>query len=250
MFLFDGGANFALVGLAIINNIFWKYNAKENNRDCQLYADNDNPDSDPDLINDRVENNIMGRSNSPTESAHRWGNQDSKNTDTLNAKIPAWSGNFDADPNFENAAAQNFTLKTDSPAIDRTGPLTQVNNVGGGSGTSMVVDDASFFYAADWSIPGSDESGDFIYVDNHSSPDFIVQISGVNYSKDTLTLKMNRTWDDNAFVYWCPLRNPTCFYDSKPDIGAIESKKSEKSSNSKILPAPLNLRMLNTKISN
>jgi len=242
MFLFDGSENFKLTGLAIINNIFWKYNAKESNRDCQLYADNDNPSSDPDLVNDRVENNLMGRSNSPTESAHRWGKQDSKNTATCNAMIPAWSNNVDANPSFTNPAEKKFSLKNGSPAIDKSGRLTQVNDSGGGSGTSMVVDDATFFYGADWSIPGGGESGDFIYVDNQSSPDFIAQLSGVNYLTDTLRLTSSQKWDDNADVYWCPLRNASCFNGFAPDIGAIESEISQNSISSKKISAPLNFR--------
>jgi len=213
IFLYD--ADDTLTGLAIINNVMWLYDAVQNGRDVQIYHQTLT------LSGDRVENNILGETG--PNSSHRYSTQDEKTTAQINAALSSWSNNEDGDPLFADAGSADFSLSSSSsPAYDKGTYLTEVNDAGGGSGTSMVVDDATFFYGADWGVPGGGESGDYIKVDNPTSADFVVQITGANYATDTLTLASSQTWEDNADVYWCPLRNATCFYDSAPDAGAEE----------------------------
>jgi hypothetical protein len=136
----------------------------------------------------------------------------------LNNTFPSeWgSNNISGDPSFTNPSAGDFSISSgSSPAVDAARWLTEVNDSGGGSGTDMVVDDATFFYDG-WGIVG--ETGDTIYVDNPSSADFEAVISSI--SGNTITLTASKTWDDNADVYWCPAG--VCYSGSTPEIGAKE----------------------------
>jgi hypothetical protein len=125
------------------------------------------------------------------------------------------TNNISGTPTFVNAGADNFNLASGSIGIDSARYLTLVNDSGGGSGTSMVVDDATWFYDG-WGIAG--ETADTIYVDNPTSADFEVQISSI--TGNTIELESEQTWEDNAEVYHCP--DGVCFNGSAPDIGALE----------------------------
>ena len=133
------------------------------------------------------------------------------------------SSNFEGDPKFIDAANADFTLQSTSDAIDAGTWLTQVNDSEGGSGTSMVVDDSRYFYDG-WGIPG--ETADYIWVDNPSSADFLVQISSIDYDTHTITLAGSKTWDDNAYVYLA-YSSTVGIMGAGVDIGAYEYGASD-----------------------
>ena len=97
----------------------------------------------------------------------------------------------------------NFTLTDTSPCIDDAAWLTLCN--GGGSGTSITVDDSRYFYPGYGVI-----NGDEITV---GTDDVIV--TDVNYGTNVITVTPSITWSDNDPV---SLR----YSGSAPDIGAYE----------------------------
>jgi hypothetical protein len=75
-------------------------------------------------------------------------------------------------------------------------PLTRAN--GAGTTTTLVVDDARFFFDGwDFSVDGHTESGDYISINGT-----IRQIADVNYATNTITLTAAATWADNAPIYY------------------------------------------------
>jgi parallel beta-helix repeat protein len=115
---------------------------------------------------------------------------------------------LEIDPVFENAAGHDFRLKPASTLINAGRFLTQTTAAG--SGTSLPVEDASFFYDG-YQIPG--ESGDVIQLEGQTQTATIVSI---DYSSNTLTLDAPLDWTDNQGV---SLR----YNGSAPDVGAHES---------------------------
>ena len=144
----------------------------------------------------------------------------------LDANSSQWDNNSTTDPSLVDPGSDDFTLPNDSGAIDGARYLTLVNDSEGGSGTSMVVDDADFFFSvgADaYNLPFSATglANDTIYVNNPgATADFSVEVTNINYATETLTLASSQTWEDDAEIYWCP--DGQCFYQDGPDIGALE----------------------------
>jgi len=107
-----------------------------------------------------------------------------------------------------------------SDLINNATYLTLTNDPGGGSGTTMPVEDAKYFFPG-WSIPGA--TADTIYVNNPgATADFSVTITDrdVTSTPNTLTLSESKTWEDDAEVYWCP--DGECPADKIWDIGAFQ----------------------------
>ncbi len=128
-------------------------------------------------------------------------------------------------PGFVNEAANDFNLTSGSRMIDAAAALTATASAG--SGTTMTVQDASYFYAGH-GIPG--EVGDSIQI--MGRPEWAV-VTAINYSTNMLTLDRSLTWSSGDGV---TLR----FSGSGPDMGAFEygSPRSE-------MPlAPTNLRIV------
>jgi hypothetical protein len=112
-----------------------------------------------------------------------------------------------ADPGFASAANRDFELLSTSSQINAG--VFVARTVGGGSGTVLTVDDASYF------IDGfgiADESGDMIRV--QGSPD-TARIASANYATNTLTLDRSLTWNAGAGVH-------VAHSGSAPDVGAHE----------------------------
>ncbi|MFC1654926.1 right-handed parallel beta-helix repeat-containing protein [Myxococcota bacterium] len=114
----------------------------------------------------------------------------------------------EADPVFENAAAYDFRLKPASTLINAGRFLTQTTAAG--SGTSLPVEDASFFYDG-YQIPG--ETGDQIQLEGQITTARVVSI---DYNSNTLVLDTPLDWTDNQGV---SLR----YNGSAPDVGAHEN---------------------------
>ena len=112
------------------------------------------------------------------------------------------------DPDFENAAGHDFRLKPASNLINAGRFLTRTTAAG--SGTSLPVEDAGFFYDG-YQIPG--ESGDQIQLEGQTQTATIISI---DYSSNTLVLDTPLDWTDNQGV---SLR----YNGTAPDVGAHES---------------------------
>jgi len=136
-----------------------------------------------------------------------YGNNDSSWT-TLSAYSAATgqdANSISTDPKFTNLGANDFTLQSDSPAIDAGDFLTRTTS--SGSGTSVTVADARYFHGG-YGISGV--SGDTIRVGSNT-----VTVTGVNYSTGVLTVTPSISWNNNDGVSYA-------YSGSKPDIGAYE----------------------------
>jgi hypothetical protein len=121
--------------------------------------------------------------------------------------------NIEQAPRFVDSANFDLRLQSGSPAIDAGTHLTIVNDVGGGSGTSLVVDNAMYFCDG-WGMV----EGDSIKIGS-TDPVGITSISG-----NTITLEASRTWGDNDPVYYYRYDR---WKGSAPDIGAMEYDSGE-----------------------
>lgn len=122
-----------------------------------------------------------------------------------------------ANPLLSNPGNNNFSLQSsDSPAINKGGPLTRVAGADSGSGRTLVVQKAEFFQ------PGwGGASADTIAVGSVSN---IAKISSINYNTNTITLATSISRSDGDPVYLYKDSDGTrVLYGSKPDIGAVES---------------------------
>ena len=114
------------------------------------------------------------------------------------------------DPGFVNEAGQDFRLAQGSRMIDAAGPLTTTASAG--SGTSMVVADASYFYDGH----GIDrEIGDTIQLTGGAGSSDVAVVKAIDYAANTLTLDRALTWAKGQGV---ALR----YAGNAPDMGAFE----------------------------
>ncbi len=111
------------------------------------------------------------------------------------------------DPGFVNEAGNDFHLAPGSRMIDAAGPLTVT--MAAGSGTSLAVKDALYFYDGH-GIPG--EVGDTIQL--IGSTDTAV-VKSIDFATNTLTLDRALTWSKGQGV---ALR----YAGAAPDMGAFE----------------------------
>lgn len=122
------------------------------------------------------------------------------------------SGNLTADPKFVNYATNDFHLASDSPARGAGTYLTTVAAGDSGSGTSLVLNDASYFQdgyglvSADWIRVGATTT---------------VQITSINYVTNTITLAnaISRSDGDQVFLYK-DSSGTVVLSGAAPDIGA------------------------------
>ena len=119
------------------------------------------------------------------------------------------------DPLLSDQNNGDFTLREDSPAIDKGGSLTKVSASDSGSGTNLVVNDAGFFQDG-W----AGVNPDWIAVGTTNN---IVQISSINYNINTITLASSISRNDNDLVWlYRDSSGRQVLYGSAPDIGAYE----------------------------
>ena len=141
-----------------------------------------------------------------------------------------YNGDFSGNPLFVNASKTppadktdstlpNLNLQSNSPAIDRGGALTTVAVADTGSGTSLIVSDASYFQDGKLAPPGTIQA-DWIAVGTVSN---VVQISSINYSTNTITLANSIIRNDNDPVWlYKKSDGEVVLYGSAPDAGAYE----------------------------
>jgi hypothetical protein len=139
-----------------------------------------------------------------------------------------WDGDTQGNPLFINASTTppankaditlpNLGLLAGSPVINAGGALTSVAVSDSGSGTALVLADATYFQDGSAAPPGTVQA-DWIAIGTVTN---VVQISSI--SGNTVTLVSGITRQDNAPV-WLYKRSDgvRVLYDSAPDIGAAE----------------------------
>jgi hypothetical protein len=124
-------------------------------------------------------------------------------------------------PNFVNVSANNFNLQAGSPAIAVGTYLTTVASGDSGSGTSLVVKDASYFQDS----YGLSNANSTVYPDCISittvSNHVCIAISGINYSTNTITLQsgISRSVGDHIWLY-SKSDGTQVLTGTAPDLGA------------------------------
>lgn len=118
-----------------------------------------------------------------------------------------FSDNLEVDPAFNDGGGRDFSLQPGSPLVDAGGFLTQA--ISDGSGTSLPVADARFFYDG-FGIDG--EVGDVIQIEGQTET---VTVVGVDLDTHTLTLSAPLTWTADQGV-------TLAYWGTAPDIGAFE----------------------------
>ena len=113
-------------------------------------------------------------------------------------------GNDSATPSFVNEAGRDFHLNAGSGCIDRGVALTTTTSAG--SGTSVPVADALYFSDGKGLVPG-----DEITIGSQT-----VNVTGVNYSTNTLTVTPAISWTSGASIYY------QTYSGTAPDAGAYE----------------------------
>jgi hypothetical protein len=131
-------------------------------------------------------------------------------------------GNVIADPLFVNYSALNFHLQSGSPAIAAGTYLTTVASGDSGSGTSLVVTDASYFQdgygLANANSTVSPDCISVTTVTNH----ICIASGGVNYSTNTITMAsgFSRSVGDSIWLY-SKSDGAHVLTGSAPDMGAF-----------------------------
>lgn len=111
------------------------------------------------------------------------------------------------EPRFIDPTTGNFIPRPDSPMREAGRPLTKA--VGNGTGTTLPVEDAAYFYDG-FGITG--ELGDLIAVGHVGQ---VARITEVDYSNNVLTLDRNVSWRDGDSVSFP-------WIGEAPDIGVFE----------------------------
>jgi len=197
----NSGANYN--NTTIINNVFYKAQYHE----WSDYAD---------LPGD--ENYFINNSFTPNAANFYFKNTNktARTLDEIKSLYPTeWhSSNFSADPKFTNAGSRDFTLKSNSPMIDKGMFLTTITSPTANSQTSFRVADAIYFYDG-WGIPG--EVGDTIKTKNGQ----ITIIQSIDYDTNTITVNPAINIIKNEGI-------ALNYSGSAPDIGAFEFGESIK----------------------
>jgi hypothetical protein len=125
------------------------------------------------------------------------------------------AGNLISDPLFASYSTNNFSLTPGSPALNTGTALTTVASGDSGSGTSLIVNDASYLQDG-WGITGV--NADCISVTRVSNH---VCVTAVNYQTNTLTLaaSITRSAGDRLWLYSDSTGRPVLI-GSAPNIGA------------------------------
>jgi hypothetical protein len=203
--------SYALRNIHFKNNIFFR-----NNSQWMFWSDVGTTTIDGE--NNTFSNNIFydAATYNKVQLAWRGGGTGSISLSSAESTYPdMFNNNIQQYPVFNDTSVSpyDFSLKNTSPAIDAGTYLTLVNDIGGGSGTSLVVDNAMYFCDG-WGMV----EGDSIKIGSQD-PVGITAISG-----NTITLEASRTWADNDPVYYYRYDR---FNGAAPDIGALEYSDEE-----------------------
>ncbi len=119
-----------------------------------------------------------------------------------------FAGNVEVEPEFRDAANHDFVPSPGSPLIDAGTFLTRA--AGAGSGTTLVVEDARFFYDG-FGIAG--EVGDLVQLEGQTET---ARVLSVDYDGNVLELDRSLTWTDGQGV-------SLDYVGAAPDLGAHET---------------------------
>jgi len=115
-----------------------------------------------------------------------------------------------ADPGFLDYDNDEFHITDTGGAYNNAGPLTHVNDADG-TGTTFDVDDAGFFRGDNTNL--NQYGGNLVVGDTITVGTDTLQIAGIDYAANEITVTQSFTWADNEPVYWGS--------ESSPDIGAL-----------------------------
>jgi len=118
------------------------------------------------------------------------------------------------DPGFVDYDNDDFHLTDAGGAHNNAGSLT--NTVGGGTGTTVTVDDAGFFKGDNTNL--GQYGGNLVVGDTITVGTDTVQIIDIDYSANEIAVTESFTWENDDPVYWGS--------DSEPDIGALPYRSS------------------------
>jgi hypothetical protein len=158
---------------------------------------------------------------------------------SLNTIVNNWT-TAEGDPKFvnpdlttpTNRTLPNLALQSSSPAIDGGTYLTQANGAGSNS-TTLIVDDALYFQDGTWGSSLAGHLADWIAIGTVTN---VVQISSINYTTNTISLKSPMTWSDNANIWLYKKSDGTpVLHGSAPDFGAHESSNPAPPANLRVL---------------
>jgi len=150
----------------------------------------------------QVKNNLLYKNTGCRNEADQVNIQDRRAVVLTNNAIEK------TDPGFVDEAGLDFRLAPGSRMIDAAGPLTAT--VAAGSGTRLIVEDASYFYDGHGI---AHETGDTIQLIGSSDS---AVVKAIDYAANALTLDRPLTWSKGQGV---ALRHAG----SAPDMGAFES---------------------------
>jgi hypothetical protein len=195
-----GGVNFQsyaiesvyVYGNRLYNNTFY------NNR---CYAIIGNSGDGREYFDNVVKNNLLYKNSNCSGGGDQVSVEDSSSV--------VLSGNALAtlDPGFINESGKDFRLSATSPHVDRAAYATRA--VGFGSGTTLKVDDAGYFYDG-FGIPG--EAGDLV---QFHAQDVRARILRVDYANNILTLDAPLSWSAGQNLH-------LAYSGDAPDVGAFE----------------------------
>jgi parallel beta-helix repeat protein len=216
----SGSSSYAFSGNIFINNIFSKSIFVANDTRWDWYVD-DLAGQPVQIKTGRTDGFVFDTNcifNQQVDELYliAHGNRDS-GSNPAPQTVTWWQTNHSAlfvnclevEPHFENADNQNFELGSLSTLKNAGAFLTKT--AGQGSGTSLAVEDASFFYDG-YQIP--EEVGDEIQLEGQSQT---AVVTVIDYDTNTLTLDRSLTWTAGLGV-------SLKYNGSAPDLGAYESQ--------------------------
>ena len=183
------------------------HNTFFNNRCHAIIGDETTSSS---FYDNRVVNNLLYQNTDCSGGSEQTDIRNPDRTILINNSI------VNSDPGFMSIASKNFQLSPTSGQIDAGVFLAQAAS--SGSGTSLAVDEASWFYDG-FEIPN--EAGDIIRIEGQSE---FARIVSIDYGANVLTLDKALNWSEGDGVH-------PSFEGAAPDVGAFESGVSQRQPN-------------------
>ncbi len=143
-------------------------------------------------------------------------------------ELTAWQGFanvYDAAPGFVDYAAEDYRLVFDSPYVDSAAPLTLVAAADSGSGTTLRVEDARFFFAEAAGFPAwMGVEPEWIAVGDDFATAERAQIVTVDDATGTLVLDRSISRQTGEAVWlWRDSSGREVIAGSGPDVGPYEA---------------------------
>jgi hypothetical protein len=160
-----------------------------------------NSGSSSQYYDNRVANNLLYK------NVNCDGDNTQVNIDDSSVVILSGNALATSDPQFEDESSYDLSLTENSPHID-TG-IFVASATSSGSGSTMTVDDASYFYDG-FGIDG--EVGDLIQLESSTTT---ARIISINYDTNTIQLDKSVSWTSGQGI-------ALAYTGDAPDVGAFE----------------------------